>query len=365
MVIFLSFRHNREAYPLYFIFMNKKCPKCASFSVIKDGKRYRKQSFRCKICGHVFQNKSRTHSKKNHQLFLDYSLHKQTLSELADNTSLSIRTIHRKLTSVFREKIEVSKENSNIRLNSNLVSYTSSVLILDATFFGRKGSNTQWWILVAMDGITGDILASKYILQETKEDYEVLLHYLSHAEYPRPHFAVIDGRNWVDNAIQKYYHNLPIQICQAHKIATIDRYLLKYPRVESYKILKKITHGIVNTDKDTFLWKLEQFRSRYNEDFRKQELDIKTLKDRYIHPRLRLAYNSIIRSMDQLFVCLDFIQTIQRNHPNLKNPIINTSNRIEWLFSHLKPKVKIHRGLTKERRLSLALSLLWKDNSPT
>jgi transposase-like protein len=364
-VISLSSPHNRGVYPLYFIFMNKKCPKCSSFSVIKDGKRYKKQSFCCKICGHVFQNKSRVRSEKDHQLFLDYSLHKQTLSELADIEKVSIRTIHRKLTSEFQKKIEISQENSNIRLSPNLSQYTSSVLILDATFFGRKGSDSQWWLLVAIDGITGDILASKHILQETKEDYEVLLHYLFRGGYPNPHFALIDGRNGVDTAIHKYYHSIPIQLCQAHKIATIDRYLLKYPRIESYKKLKEITHGMVHTDKATFLWQLKEFRNKYNEDFRKQELDMQTLKDKPVHPRLHLAYNSLIRSRDQLFVCLDFIQTIQRNHSSLKNSIINTSNRIEWIFSHLKPKVKIHRWLTKERRLSLALSLLWKDNSPT
>lgn len=180
-----------------------------------------------------------------------------------------------------------------------------------------------------MDGITGDILASKHILQETKEDYEVLLYYLSHFGYPIPHFAIIDGRNGVDTTIWKYYHNLPIQLCQAHKIATIDRYLLKYPRIESYKILKEIAHGMVNTDKATFLWQLGEFRKKYDADFRKQELDTRTRKDKYVHPRLHLAYNSLMRSMDQLFVCLDFIQTIQRGHPALKNPIINTSNRIE------------------------------------
>lgn len=152
---------------------------------------------------------------------------------------------------------------------------------------------------------------------------------MSHAGYPYPHFAVIDGRNGVDTTIHKYYHGLPIQLCQAHKIATIDRYLLKYPRIESYKVLKEITHGMVNTDKNTFLWQLKEFRKRYDEDFRKQELDTKTLKDKYVHLRLHLAYNSLMRSRDQLFVCLDFIQTIQQNHPNLKNPIINTSNRIE------------------------------------
>ncbi len=138
MGIFPGFWHNREVYPLYFTFMNKKCPKCSSFSVIRDGKRYKKQSFRCKVCGHVFQNKSRTRSEKNKRLFLDYSLHKQTLSELADDSSLSVRTIHRKLTSVFKEKIEFSKEQNNVRLNLYLSSYISSVLILDATFFGKK-----------------------------------------------------------------------------------------------------------------------------------------------------------------------------------------------------------------------------------
>jgi hypothetical protein len=140
---------------------------------------------------------------------------------------------------------------------------------------------------------------------------------------------VIDGRNGVDTTIRKYYHNLLIQLCQAHKIATIDRYLLKYPRIDSYRALKKITHGMVNTDKATFLWQLGEFREMYDEDFRRQELDIKTLKDKNIRPRLHLAYNSLIRSRDQLFVCLDFIQTLEQNHPTLKNPIINTSNRIE------------------------------------
>ena len=312
-------------------------------------------------CKHVFRSSRRTSQKQNKQLFQDYSIHKQTLSELADDAWVSIKTIHRKLTSVFREKISFSKGQNNIRLNPNLSEYTSSILILDATFFGRKGSDTQWWLLVAVDGISWDILASKHILQETKEDYDVLLYYLSHFGYPSPLFAVIDGRNGVISTIQKYYHNLPIQLCQAHKIATIDRYLLKYPRIESYRVLKKITHGIVHTDKATFLWQLQIFREKYDTDFRKQELDTKTMKDRYIHPRLKLAYNSLIRSMNQLFVCLDFIQTIRIDHPNLKNPIINTSNRIEWIFSHLKPKVKLHRGLTKERRLSLALSLLWKE----
>lgn len=361
---FLSFQHNREVYPLYYIFMIKICKKCHGISIQKFGKTDGRQRYKCTDCGYIFRSSRRVSGVKlqeNHRLFLDYSLHKQTLSELADDSWMSIKTVHRKLTSEFQKKIEISKIHHHICLNPNLPQCTSSILILDATFFGRKGSDTQWWLLVAIDGISGDILASKHILQEKKEDYEVLINYLHHGGYPYPHYVVIDGRNGVDTAIHKYYPGIPIQLCQAHKIATIDRYLLKYPRIESYKKLKEITHGMVHTDRSTFLWQLEQFRKRYDEDFKKQELDTKTLKDKPVHPRLHLAYKSLIRSRDQLFVCLDFIQTIQQDHPKLKNPIINTSNRIEWIFSHLKPKVKIHRWLTKERRLSLALSLLWKE----
>ena len=344
--------------------MNKICKKCQGRSIQKFWKTDGRQRYKCMNCGYIFRSPRRVSFekwRKKNQLFLAYSLHKQTLSELADVAWVSVKTVHRTLTSVFREKIESSQEYSHIRLNPNLTHYTSSVLILDATFFGRKGSDTQWWLLVAIDGITGDVLGSKHISQETKGDYEVLLHYLSYSGYPPPLFAVIDGRNGVDTSIQKYYHNLPIQLCQAHKIATIDRYLLKYPRRESYKKLKEIAHRMVNTEKATFLWQLKEFWEKYDDDFRQQELDIKTLRNKPVHPRLHLAYNSLMRSIDQIFVYWDFIQTIQKKHPYLKNPIINTSNRIEWIFSHLKPKVKIHRGLTKERRLSLALSLLWKE----
>jgi transposase-like protein len=80
---------------------------------------------------------------------------------------------------------------------------------------------------------------------------------------------------------------------------------------------------------------LEEFRERYDSDFQIKELDIKTLKYRYIHPRLHLAFKSLMRDMDRLFVSLDYLKIIKKN--------INTSNRIECVFSHLKPKVKLHR----------------------
>lgn len=314
-------------------------------------------------CGYIFRS-SRRQKKgvwSDSNIFTLYSVHKQTLKEVAQEVWVSKKTIHRRIQSILRMKEEEITWLSmpwlsmpEVKILNSLHSYTKSVLMLDATFFGKKWSNTQWWILVAQDGITKEILATKYITQERIEDYKILLWSMKQARYPTPLFAVVDGRNWVERAIQSIYP-IPVQICQTHKIAMIHRYLLKYPRRESYRELKRIARGMIRTDKPTFLGMLESFRETYWSDFDERIFDSKTLTYKKAHPRLHLAYNSLIRDMHRLFISLDFIQTIHEN--------IHTTNRIEWVFSHLKPKVKLHRWLTKERRLSLALSLLWWNDA--
>ena len=351
-VFYQSLWHNKAVYPLYFVSMTKICPKCKVSHLRKNGIDRWVQKYRCMECGHMFRGKIRSCKSdvKNEELFHKYSVRKQTLAELSKDNKVSIRTIHRRLTIEFKKEIE---RNMKLRLNPNLSKYSSSVLILDATFFWKKGSLTQWWILVAQDGITGDILASKHIFQETLEDYRILLRTMKQEWYPKPHFAVIDGRNGVEWVIRDFY-DIPVQICQSHKIATIDRYLLKHPRIESYRELKRIAHDMTRTDKVTFIWWLEKFKKQYIKDFEIRELDTKTLRYRYVHPRLLHAYKSLLRDIDRLFVSISFIDIIEKN--------INTSNRIECEFSHMKPKVKLHRWLSKKRRLSLALSLLWRDS---
>ena len=70
--------------------------------------------------------------RPNEELFHKYSVRKQTLAELSKDNKVSIRTIHRRLTIEFKKEIE---RNMKLRLNPNLSKYSSSVLILDATFF--------------------------------------------------------------------------------------------------------------------------------------------------------------------------------------------------------------------------------------
>ena len=85
--------------------------------------------------------RSRKSDVKNEELFYEYSVRKQTLAELSEDNKVSIRTIHRRLTIEFKKEIE---RNMKLRINPRISHYISSVLILDATFFGKKGSDTQW-----------------------------------------------------------------------------------------------------------------------------------------------------------------------------------------------------------------------------
>ena len=91
----------------------------------------------------MFRGKIRSHKSdmENEELFYEYSVRKQTLAELSEDNKISIRTIHRRLTTQFKKEME---RNTKLRINPHISKYTSSVLILDATFFGKKGSDTQW-----------------------------------------------------------------------------------------------------------------------------------------------------------------------------------------------------------------------------
>jgi Zn-dependent peptidase ImmA (M78 family) len=70
-----------------------------------------------------------------------YSVRKQILAEISKDLGVSKKTIHRKITTAL---VEAFNTIGSTHVNPSLSSYTSSVLILDATFFGRKGSEIQW-----------------------------------------------------------------------------------------------------------------------------------------------------------------------------------------------------------------------------
>ena len=63
----------------------------------------------------------------------------------------------------------------------------------------------------------------------------------------------------------------------------------------------------------------------------------------YTHRRLRSAYLSPKRNITWLWAYQDY--------PNLHIP--NTNNAIEGVFTDIKTKLRVHSGITKDRRNAL------------
>lgn len=113
--------------------MNKICPKCQKKQVQKYGRNRGCQAYKCNACLYRFRSPKRIRKKaKSDNILYRYSIRKQTLKELSDDAGLSVRTIHRKISTILDTCYH---EHKSIILNPNLSKYTQSVLILDATFF--------------------------------------------------------------------------------------------------------------------------------------------------------------------------------------------------------------------------------------
>ena len=63
----------------------------------------------------------------------------------------------------------------------------------------------------------------------------------------------------------------------------------------------------------------------------------------YTHRRLRSAYLSFKRNIPWLWTYQDYL--------NLHIP--NTNNAIEGVFTDIKTKLRVHPGITKDRRITL------------
>jgi len=213
-------------------------------------------------------------------------------------------------------------------------------LILDATFF-KRGEG----VLVAR--ADGRNLFWMNIETEKVDNYQELLEVLLNAEYTFQSF-VIDGCSGVRQLLERRFPFIPIQFCQFHQIKIITRYLTTRPKLEASKQLKKIVGELTTTSKSRFLRKLSKWYRRWDNFLRERTINPETDRKRYKHRRLRSAYFSLQRNLPYLFT--------YRKYLYLKIP--NTTNSCEGSFSHWKPKVKIHRGISPKRKRKMIDYLL-------
>lgn len=154
-----------------------------------------------------------------------------------------------------------------------------------------------------------------------------------------PQSITIDGLKTVSTAFKEVWPEIIVQRCLFHVQKQGLMWCRRYPKSIEAKKLKEIFREIFSIkdhkSKKLFIEKIMSWEQKYGNRVA-------------IHPSggwvmsdLKRARSMLLKAMPEMFHFLD--------HPQIPN----TSNCAESFFSKLKENIKIHRGLTKEKRLLL------------
>lgn len=159
--------------------------------------------------------------------------------------------------------------------------------------------------------------------------------------------AVIDGRRGVAKVFEQA--GIPVQFCQFHQMKTVTKYLTRKPQTEAAQELRKLACTVHKTDEKDFTATLVVWYTRYKSFLNERSLASHKKRGwEYTHRKLRAAYQSLQKNLPYLFTYQKF--------SGLNIP--NTTNSIDGMFSQLKNKIAVHRGLSRERRFKLICTIL-------
>lgn len=261
----------------------------------------------------------------------DYTNRRQIFADLAERYGKDPKTIRKKFDAYFPVTGEL------------VIPVTAVNLILDATFFARSDGylvaralkrNLYWFP----------------ISSEKVEHYERCLATLTAAGCTFASFT-IDGRRGVRQMLLDRYPHVPVQHCQFHQLQTITQKLTKRPKLPAGKALRVLALTLTKTDRTTFTALLDAWEEQWGHILRERSFSATRRRQwRYTHEKLRSAYFSLRRNLPWLFTYQKF--------PHLHMP--NTTNSCDGSFTHWKNKVKLHRGIAKERKKKVIDYLLEK-----
>lgn len=158
--------------------------------------------------------------------------------------------------------------------------------------------------------------------------------------------AVIDGRR----GVAKVFGDIPIQICQFHQLKTVTTYLTRKPQTAAGQELRWLVLSLTKSTEREFTDRLKVWHRQWK-DFFSQRTPCPCCKPNrwpYTHRKLRAAYRSLTTNLPYLFTC--------QKYPELNIP--NTTNCLDGMFSQLKNRLAVHRGLRRERRYKLIKEIL-------
>lgn len=264
------------------------------------------------MCGKRFKGGKRLAAAA---IWQEYHEGKQTYKQLGEKYQCSTKTIQRYIDKIQPEVGGVFPAIVN--------------LLMDTTYFGRKLA-----VMVFKDSISGQILYTQYVKQETNKLYLAGIEEISRRGI-KIQSIICDGRK----GLLQMFDDTPVQMCNFHQVAIIRRYLTKKPKLQASKELWSLVLLMSRTDKESFEGGLADWYTKW-EDFLNERKPDPHGKTRYVHKRLRSAYRSLKTNLPWLFTWYDYLEL---NIPN-------TTNSIDGQFSDLKNKLRNHNGLSEKRK---------------
>ena len=274
--------------------------------------------YKCNDCKRQFIGGRR---RNKIQVITDYVEGKQTIEQLSVKYGVSSRTIQRDLKGMrYVQKIGKDKDVT---------------IQMDTTYWGRN-----FGLMVIKDALRNKILWRKYVRYETIKDYLEGVEWLKFQGF-RIYGVIIDGMRGLAQAL----HPIPVQMCQFHQIMIVRRYLTQDPDIRASIELLSLIKEITRMDKESFIDAFDKWYERNIDTLNERVIDkrIRRKTPPYMRPRLRSAYLSIKRNMQFLWTFYDYPET----------GLPNTNNALEGVFSDIKSKTRVHRGISRDNRKKL------------
>lgn len=209
------------------------------------------------------------------------------------------------------------------------------------TFWGRG-----YGVIVFRSPLLKQNLWWKESLFETPWVYQEGLRYLARQGWNITG-AVIDGKRGVAGVFEA--GGIPVQYCQFHQVKTVTKYLTRKPQTGAGKELRVLALTLATATEADFTRDLHTWHERWQVFLNERSPAPNTKRGWvYTHRRIRAAYRSLRRNLSRLF-------TYQR-HPELNLP--NTTNTLDGMFSQIKNRLAVHRGLRRDRRFKIISEIL-------
>ena len=210
---------------------------------------------------------------------------------------------------------------------------------MDTTYFKRFG------LMVFRASNLKKNLLWKIVNHETNEEYRSGIQELINDGWEILGI-VADGKP----GLGKLFPKIPFQLCQFHQFQRVTQLISKNPKLEASREFREIMFDLKQTDQESFEYWITQWHEKWKEFLAEKTVDIFTGKSHFTHQRLRTAFFSVRRNLNHLFA-------FQFNSDEIKIP--NTTNSLDGYFSHLKSKISVHRGASKNTQINLISELIF------